>query len=597
MIVQRRALCRVYVHRAAMAMSAIVTPSPNGEKMPAELIGCVRASLRRTGVRRIFATACVLAFSAASATAQISDAPEAVVITARPPDPVGNAAFSTVLIDTGQLHTTPELDAALREVPGLSYFKDFSTLAAFPARIGVSVRNLIAGSGVARALVTLDGVPQNDPFGDWVIPSSLPAEDLSSVEIVRGAGAGPYGSGALTGVIELSESDALGVFADAEAGNLEQQRYHFVAEQQEGNLRFGASGTYGRSGGWYAVDTAQRGAVDTPVSLEAENLSVHAASEVLEGVLLAVRFGAYEERRGLGLVGTATDAKGVTGSATLVKPETASTLGWRAQLWFRNSDFASNSVIVGPGRATATPSVDGYATPALGWGGNVAMRGTLPWIDWEVGADARLDQGEARELSVWSSGAFQSSRFSGGHALVSGLYTEAAAHFDGLLFTAGLRIDEWNNAGGHTIALSPATDSVLLTNEFAPRSGSIPTARGGIRKDLAGGSYTRVAAYEGFRPPSLNELYRPTPQGMQFIDANPTLEPERLYGAEIGLGGVDGQFSWDITGFWNRLSGAISNVTLGIGPGNFPDVGFLPPRELYIQRQNVGHIEGLGSEG
>src|SRR5579863_5093047 len=224
-----------------------------------------------------------LVLAAVSASAQNTDQPEAVVITARPPDPVGNAAFSTVLIDTGQLQTTPKLDTALREVPGLSYFSDFSTLAALPHRIGVSIRSLIAGSGIARALVTVDGVPQTDPFSADIIPASLPDENLSSVEIVRGAGAGPYGAGALTGVIELDERDAPGVLADAEGGNLDEQRYQLAANTQTGETNLGVTGMYAKSGGWFAVNEAQRGAADVPVSLEASNASAHATTEIFEG--------------------------------------------------------------------------------------------------------------------------------------------------------------------------------------------------------------------------------------------------------------------------------------------------------------------------
>ena len=59
-----------------------------------------------------------------------------------------------------------------------------------------------------RTLVTLDGVPLNDPFGGWVIWSQAPTESLSGLDIVRGAGAGPWGAGALTGVIHLRERDS-----------------------------------------------------------------------------------------------------------------------------------------------------------------------------------------------------------------------------------------------------------------------------------------------------------------------------------------------------------------------------------------------------
>jgi hypothetical protein len=60
-------------------------------------------------------------------------APESVLITARPPDPVGNAAFSTTLIDAPQLRIAPELDQALRQVPGLSLFRRNSSLSANPS--------------------------------------------------------------------------------------------------------------------------------------------------------------------------------------------------------------------------------------------------------------------------------------------------------------------------------------------------------------------------------------------------------------------------------------------------------------------------------
>ena len=535
----------------------------------------------------------------AAAAAQTAPAPETVLISARPPDPVGNPAFSNVLLDMSQLQISPELDEALRQVPGLSLFRRNSSLSANPTVQGVSLRS-IAGSGAGRALVTLDGVPQNDPFGGWVIWSSLPAEDIQSAEIVRGAGSGPYGAGALTGVIALSEREAPGALIDAEGGSIgsnSQERLAGAGVRQEGNVTLGASGMYQKSNGWIPVDHAQRGAADTPVTLEASNLSAHAAAEILEGTILAVRFGAYDERRGSGIGNTASQAKGVTGSATVARPESIGTIGWRAQLWFRDTDFANSSDAVAAGRVAATPSNNEYATPALGWGANAAIRGALTFLDWEVGADMRLNEGEAREQTSFSSGAFQKSRFSGGRSSVGGVYAEAASRFDGWLITAGARIDEWRDSGGHVLERSLATGAVTLNDEFTARSGAIPTVRGGIRKDIGSGLYLRAAGYEGFRAPSLNELYRPFRLANNFTEANPALEPERLHGAEIGIGGTEGPLNWDVTGFWNRLSGAISNVTVGTGPGVFPQAGFLPAGGLLIQRQNVGYVNAVGAEG
>src|SRR5918912_1321276 len=99
------------------------------------------------------------------------------------------------------------LDEALKQAPGLSLFRRTGSAAANPTTQGISLRS-IAPSGAGRTLVTLDGAPQNDPFGGWVIWSALPPEGLDGVTIVRGAGAGPYGAGALTGVVALQERGA-----------------------------------------------------------------------------------------------------------------------------------------------------------------------------------------------------------------------------------------------------------------------------------------------------------------------------------------------------------------------------------------------------
>jgi outer membrane receptor protein involved in Fe transport len=117
-----------------------------------------------------------------------------------------------------------------------------------------------------------------------------------------------------------------------------------------------------------------------------------------------------------------------------------------------------------------------------------------------------------------------------------------------------------------------------------------------VRKDVSENLYLRSAAYAGFRAPTLNELYRPFRLANNITEANPGLEPEKLYGVEVGLGGASGAFSWDATVFWNKLQNAITNVTLAQGPGNFPGVGALPAGGFLIQRQNAGDITAPGVE-
>ena len=132
---------------------------------------------------------------------------------------------------------------------------------------------------------------------------------------------------------------------------------------------------------------------------------------------------------------------------------------------------------------------------------------------------------------------------------------------DEWLFTLGARVDEWRNYRGHIIEKSLASGAVTSDTETPDASGVLPTARGGVRRDLGDGLFLRSAAYAGFRSPSLNELFRAFRSGNSFLEANSGLKPERLYGAEVGVGEERGPFTWDVTGFWNQIVDAVTLVT------------------------------------
>ncbi|MDE2134615.1 MAG: TonB-dependent receptor [Alphaproteobacteria bacterium] len=535
-----------------------------------------------------------LAAVAALAVPAAAQAVETVVVTAGPPDPVGDGAFSVVRLDAAELDASPQLDVALAQVPGLSLFRRNSSLSANPSTQGVSLRS-IAPSGAGRALVTLDGVPQNDPFGGWVIWSSLPPEALAGAEIVRGAGAGPYGAGALTGVIAFQEKTDVGLAADVSGGGFRRAAAAGGAEWGK-VLLFGVASAEA-SDGWIPVSPAQRGPADDAVTLDARNASVRAQFSPSAGTLIAARVGAYEEMRQSGLVGTSSKADGIVASLTVAHPESGDALGWRLQAWLHESGFSQVSATIAPGRAYTTPSDDQYATPAVGWGANGALRGSSPAFDWEIGADARAARGNSDEHYSYVSGAFTQNRVSGGDNLVGGLYAEVAHRSGSWLFTLGGRADAWSSTDGHLVESSLSSGAMTRDRRWPSRSGILPTARGGIRHDFSDGLYLRTAAYEGFRAPSLNELYRPFRLGNNITEANAALTPETLYGVEISAGGVRGAFTWDLTAFWNQLHRAITNVTIGRGPGVFPDAGFVSTGGLLIQKQNAGDVNAPGIEG
>jgi outer membrane cobalamin receptor len=503
------------------------------------------------------------------------------------PSPV-DTAFTIVKVDEA-IATASRLDDALTSVPGVQLFRRTSSVAANPTTQGLSVRS-IAGSGAGRALVTLDGAPQNDPFGGWVIWSALPPVSIESALIVRGAGAGPYGAGALTGTVQLAERTAVPAHGEYELFAGERGTYGTQGAFASDGLFL--AGAWQRTDGWTPV-RAGRGAADKPLAYEAMSGAVRYAPD-LGGLDLALRASAYEESRDSGLAGANSRATGASTSLAVAQRLSGQEAEWRVQLWGRVSDLENSSVAVAAGRATATPANEQYATPAVGMGVNAAFRQFVGQGGWEVGGDFRYADGETREHFRFMAGDFTRGRIAGGSQTVGGVYGEAWWDFSSWRLTGGARIDHWASFDGERRERDLATGAATLDFKPEDADGWQPTARIGLRHD-GGPLVFHAAAYSGFRPPTLNELHRPFRVGNDVTEANAGLEPEVLYGAEAGLTG-DYLWRWSATVFASRLEGAVTNVTIGFGPGTFPVAGFIPAGGVLRQRQNAGDIDAVGVE-
>jgi outer membrane receptor protein involved in Fe transport len=501
------------------------------------------------------------------------------------PPAAGDAAFSIISLSPEQLAGSPRLDQVLESAPGVSIFRRTSSLGANPTTQGISLRS-IAGSGASRALVTLDGVPQNDPFGGWVIWTGLPPETIDGAHIVRGAGAGPYGAGALTGVVALDgRSSAPGGFiGDVAAGGLGQVRAAAVASTAIDGVKLLVSGSSESSNGWIPVRGAIRGAADSNLTLRDQSGSAELQTDV-GPALLSARVAAFNEDRGAGTKGALSKDLGGQGSLTLAAQPTATSLGWRVQGWFQASNLTNDSTSVSANRATATPANDQYGTPATGYGVSAALRSSTNATSWEIGLDARGARGESKELFSFQNGAFTHNRVAGGQTFTGGAYAEASHTAGDWLFTGGVRVDDWETFDGKRIERVISTGAISLAQNPANRGGVLPTARLGLRRDFSDGLYWRGAAYAGFRQPTLNELYRPFRVGNNNTLANPNLSPERLYGVESGLGGDWRGGAADLTVFYNRLERAVTNVTLSSTPSG-----------TTFMRENAGVVDAYGIE-
>ena len=531
------------------------------------------------------------------------DAPpvaEMVVTGQALPTPAGAAAFSTVTIDRNRLTTTASgrIEDALRDVAGLAAFRRTDSRTANPTSQGVTLRAL-GGNAASRALVLLDGVPIADPFGGYIPWSAIDPARLGSVTVLRGGGAGAFGVGAVAGTINLNSGtpETLSPFTLALAGG---SRASWEASAgltaRLGGGFVSASARFDRGDGFFIIPANQRGAIDIPARYQSWGVSLRAVAPMSETSEIQVAGRAFDDERVRGLELANSRVRGADASIRIVS---RGEWGVEALAFVQTRDFAGGFAAVAPGRATATPTLDQYRTPATGLGAKIEVRPPLGADhDVQIGLDTRRGDGASHERFRFVGGRFTRLRVAGGPTSTIGAFAEDSWRAsDALTLTAGVRVDRWTIDAGRFEESDSDTGVPTLTIATPARSGWRATARGGVVWKPLATFGLRSAAYSGFRVPTPNELYRPFRVGPDATAANVALNPERARGVEAG-------FDWrplptarlSVTGYANRLAGAIANVTLGRGPGVFPQIGFVAAGGAFRQRLNLDAIDVLGVE-
>ncbi len=521
--------------------------------------------------------------------------PEPVIIITAPalPDPAVERAYSIVVVDRERLANSPttQLDQLLKDVPGLQLFRRSDSRSSHPTSQGVTLRGL-GGNASSRALLTLDGVPQTDPFGGWVNWPAYDPASLGEVRIVRGGGSVSSGPGALAGMIEMRSRRDPSSSASAEAGSRNSLEGSVVTVMALDSGTLGLSARGARGDGFIPVTAETRGPADRRAPYEEASIRGYWAAPLTAATEMQLSALGFTDRRERGVEFTGNRTDGADASIRIV-----GRFGWQwtaiayGQLRELRSSFAS----VNADRSIATRVSLQDSVPSNAIGGSFELRPRVAAnVELRIGGDARRTEGESRELSSYVDGEPTRRRRAGGHTLAAGLFAEATASVGALTLSGGGRLDRWEIGDGKLFEKTLATGQTLRDDRFADRDGWRPTARVSVVGDLGGGFNVTSAAYLGWRLPTLNELFRPFRAGADATAANPLLDPERLSGFELGARYRRGGVSLSATAFVNRLEDSIANVTLGRGPGTFPGVGFVAGE--YRQRQNVDAVSVRGLE-
>ena len=527
-----------------------------------------------------------------------------IVVTGRAlPEAVGTDAYAVVTIGGERLGAVASgrLEDALKDVAGLTQFRRSDARSANVTSQGATLRG-IGGNASSRALVVLDGAPQNDPFGGWIAWPAYAPNRLAGVRVTRGGGAGALGPGALAGTIELQS------IGPQDTGPLSGSFFYGARDSLDANALVAGEigdvfafvgGSYARGDGFAPIVEEDRGAVDGDAPYEQASISARALAPLGAHRELQLSFLAFTDQRNRGVVFTDNSNEGFDLSARLVSD---GDWAWSALLYWQQRELQNSFAAVTADRSSARQVLEQFDVPSTGVGGRLEARPPVEGLfgdafELRLGGDWRRTVGETNERFFFVDEAPTRQRLAGGESLTAGLFAEGGWTGEGLTITGGARVDYWRLSEGERREFVIA-DGALLNETFFPRrTGVLPTGRLAADYALSGALSLRAAGYIGWRLPTLNELYRPFRVGSIVTGANADLEPERSRGVEIGLTYAPADnVGLSITGFDNRLRDGVANVTVGAGPGFFPDIGFVPGGGFARQRRNIDVVRARGVE-
>lgn len=495
----------------------------------------------------------------------LADGPDLqeIIVTGKALDlPAGQRAFAGDVLSAAQVRTlaSGRIEDLLGRAPGVQQFRRSDSRSANPSAQGITLRGL-GGNASSRTLVLLDGVPLVDPFFGYVPLSALAPERLATVQVLRGGGAGAFAAGAVAGTIDLTSAGPgeLGLLSAAALVNDRgESELSASLAPRLGDGFAVVSGRWDRGQGFWTTPDSQRVPASVRARFDSWSTGLRAVAPLTPDVELQARALLFEDRRTLRFAGADTGASGQDASLRLVGRG-----DWQFEAlgYVQARDF-SNVVI---SATSFRKTLDQRRTPATGLGAKLELRPPLgPGQTLRLGADWRRQSGEMQEEAYSAvTGLVTARRKAGGVNADLGFYAEHDWQLGPALLTLSARADWWSVAGGF-FREANAAGSVTVDRTFARRTGWQESLRGGLLVEAAPGLSLRAAAYTGLRQPTLNELYRPFTVFPVTTRANAALENERLAGFEGGLDWTPlPDLTLRLTGFDNRVKGAIANVTIG----------------------------------
>jgi outer membrane cobalamin receptor len=486
------------------------------------------------------------------------------------------------------------IDDLLRQVPGFSLFRRSSSLVTHPTTQGVSLRG-IGPSGASRALVLLDGVPLNDPFGGWVYWNKVPRLGIERIEVVRGGGSSVWGNYALGGVINIitRRPERRAALFEGSYGSQATSNLDLLLSEALGPAGISLEGNFFETDGFKVVKESQQGAIDINADSTHTTFNGRVEYRLTPEASLFLAGNYFTEDRGNGtpLTNNSTQAGYTAGGGQLRTPDGSD---WSLTIFSHLQTFESTFSSQSADRNSETLTL-AQEVPSTALGGSLQWARRVGSHRLTAGTDLRWIDGETDE-DVFSAatGNFLRRRVAGGEQFLAGLYGQDIVSLSPRWeLVLGARADYWRSFEGFRTDTPPPT-GIPPAQSFPDRDKVAVNPRVALLFHPTPTTTLRSSVYQGFRAPTINELFRVFRVRNDVTAANEKLDPERLTGGEVGIDHAFGRrLSVRLTGFWNEVEDSIANVT--VPAGSLPDC---PTGTTCRQRQNLDRtrIRGLEPE-
>lgn len=430
---------------------------------------------------------------------------EVVVSTGKMPSRLSRSNVSISVLKPYLIENkaTADISTILEQVPGVN--------------VTDGQVNIRSGSGWSygagsRVMVTLDELPMLSPDANAVQFSFLPVENLASVEVIKSAGSVLYGSSALNGVVNLRSAEPdeqPNARVSAFAGMYDLPRRDSL------NWNGSRRGVHGINGFW----SQKLGKTSLTIQWNGLYDQGYRMNEMNHRARAALRLKQQSKVKGLSYGLNTGFQQGKSGSFLL----------------WENYQYGYNSL---DSSYTFNRSTRFNADPFAEWQrpkGNHKLMGRFLLIDNNITSDnAGSDQSNSSGMLY---GEYRYNRKLGRLNLTGGA-AGMAAETRSPLFGGNQRASNaaafaqaeytrprWNATAG-------ARYEYFAVNDYRQRK---PVFRAGFNFRPARATFLRVSAGQGFRFPSMAEMFISTSSGAVTVFANPNLRPETGWNAEAGV--------------------------------------------------------------